>query len=40
MENMRKDFKTFTELNSQVHSQIVAWKRERKKLFMKVEPLS
>ena len=38
--NMRKDFKTFSELKSQVHSQIEARKQERKKLFMKVEPLS
>ena len=38
--NMRKDFKTFPELNSQVHSQTEARKQERKKLFMKVEPLS
>ena len=27
---MRKDFKTFPELISQVHSQIEAWKQERK----------
>ena len=38
--NMRKDLKTFSELKSQVHSQIEARKQERKKLFMKVEPLS
>ena len=38
--NMKKDFKTFPELNSQVHSQTEARKQERKKLFMKVEPLS
>ena len=28
--NMRKDFKTFPELKSQVHSQIEAWKQEAK----------
>ena len=28
--NMRKDFKIFPELNSQVHSQIEAWKQEDK----------
>ena len=38
--NMGKDFKTFPELKSQVHSQIEARKLGRKKLFMKVEPLS
>ena len=38
--NVRKDFKTFPELKSQVHSQIEARTLERKKLFMKVEPLS
>ena len=27
---MRKDFKTFPELKSQVHSQIEAWKQEAK----------